>query len=66
MEPELKVQVSVLFKSLGLDLSMAAGIFYRPALRHNGLPFGVIIDEPNAVTYGVMEAAEKDRVFHLQ
>lgn len=60
MEPELKAQASALFKSLGLDLSTATGIFYRQALRHHGLPFEVKIDEPNAVTYAAMEAAEKD------
>lgn len=60
MEPELKAQASALFKSLGLDLSTATGIFYRQALRHHGLPFEVKADEPNAVTYAAMEAAEKD------
>lgn len=60
IEPELKEQAASLFKSLGLDLSTATGIFYRQALRCNGLPFEVKIDEPNAVTYAAMEAAEKD------
>lgn len=60
MEPELKAQASALFKSLGLDLSTATGIFYRQALRHHGLPFEVKTDEPNAATYAAMEAAEKD------
>ena len=60
MEPELKAQASALFKSLGLDLSTATGIFYRQALRCHGLPFDVKIEEPNAVTYAAMEASEKD------
>lgn len=59
VEPELKQEVSNLFKSLGLDLSTATGIFYRQALRCNGLPFRVIADEPNATTYAAMEEAEK-------
>ena len=54
MEPELKAQAAALFKSLGMDLSTATGIFYRQAL-----PFEVKVDEPNAVTYAAMEAAEK-------
>ena len=33
MEPELKAQAAALFKSLGMDLSTATGIFYRQALR---------------------------------
>lgn len=60
VEPELKEQASMLFKSLGLDLSTATGIFYRQALRCHGLPFEVKLDEPNEVTYAAMESAEKD------
>lgn len=60
IEPDLKEQASALFHSLGLDLSTATGIFYRQALRCNGLPFEVKADEPNETTYAAMEAAEKD------
>ena len=49
IEPELKNQAAALFKDLGLDLSTATGIFYRQALRCNGLPFEVKIDEPDEV-----------------
>lgn len=59
IEPELKEQAAALFKSLGLDLSTATGIFYRQALRYHGLPFEIRADEePNEVTYAAMEAAE--------
>lgn len=60
MEPELKEQASALFKALGLDLSTATGLFYRQALRYQGLPFDVRLDEPNELTYATMDAAEKD------
>lgn len=60
IEPELKAQAAALFKSLGLDLSTATGIFYRQALRCHGLPFEVKIDDPNEVTYAAMQASEKD------
>lgn len=59
MEPDLKNQASALFKSLGLDLSTATGIFYRQALRCKGLPFEVKLDEPNETTYRAMSSAEK-------
>lgn len=59
IEPDLKAQAASLFKSLGMDLSTATGIFYRQALRYQGLPFEVRLDEPNEVTYAAMEAAEK-------
>ena len=59
IEPELKEQAAALFKSLGLDLSTATGIFYRQALRYHGLPFEIRADEEqNEVTYAAMEAAE--------
>ena len=64
IEPELKAQASALFQALGMDLSTATGIFYRQALRCHGLPFEVRLDEPNAVTYAAMEAAEKDEDMH--
>lgn len=60
IEPELKAQAAALFKSLGMDLSTATGIFYRQALRYRGLPFEVRLDEPNEITYAAMESAEKD------
>jgi len=59
IEPELKAQAAALFKSLGMDLSTATGIFYRQALRCHGLPFEVKMDKPNDVTYAAMAAAEK-------
>lgn len=59
VEPELKEQAAALFKSLGMDLSTATGIFYRQALRYRGLPFEVRIDEPNETTYDAMEEAER-------
>lgn len=59
MEPDLKKEASALFKSLGMDLSTATGIFYRQALRCNGLPFEVKAEEPNAVTRKAMEMAER-------
>lgn len=59
MEPELKAQAAALFKSLGMDLSTATGIFYRQALRCHGLPFEVKLNEPNAVTLAAIEEGER-------
>lgn len=61
MEPELKAKAAALFRSLGMDLSTATGIFYRQALRCHGLPFEVKLDEPNEVTYAAIEASERDQ-----
>ena len=60
MEPELKAQAAALFKSPRNGFEYGNGVFfYRQALRCHGLPFEVKVDEPNAVTYAAMEAAEK-------
>ena len=45
IEPELKAEASALFKELGMDLSTAIGIFFRQAIRCNGLPFEVKLDK---------------------
>ncbi len=59
MEPELKSQAAALFKSLGMDLSTATRIFYIQALRCNGLPFEVKMNEPNAVTLAALEEGDR-------
>lgn len=57
IEPELKAQATELFKELGMDLSTATGIFFRQAIRCQGLPFEVKLDIPNATTYAAMSDA---------
>lgn len=59
MEPELKAQAAALFKALGMDLSTATRMFYIQALRCNGLPFEVKLDEPNAVTRAALEEGDQ-------
>lgn len=59
MEPELKAQAAALVKALGMDLSTATRMFYIQALRCQGLPFEVKLDEPNAVTRAALEEGDK-------
>ena len=61
IDHDIKVQATKLFKSLGLDMSTATGIFYRQALQHHGLPFDVRIEEPNIEIYVVKKDATKRR-----
>ena len=61
IDHDIKVQATKLFKSLGLDMSTATGIFYRQALQHRGLPFDVRIEEQNIETYAAMEDSTKRR-----
>lgn len=59
MEPELKAQAAALFKALGMDLSTATRMFYIQALRCQGLPFEVKLDEPNTVTRTALEEGDR-------
>lgn len=59
MEPELKAQAAALFKNLGMDLSTATGIFYRQALRCQGLPFEVRLGIPNDETVEAIREVQK-------
>ena len=59
IDHDIKVQATKLFKSLGLDMSTATGIFYRQALQHHGLPFDVRIEEPNIETFAGIDDATK-------
>lgn len=59
MEPELKAQAAALFKALGMDLSTATRMFYIQALRCQGLPFEVKLDEPNAITRSALEEGDQ-------
>lgn len=59
MEPELKAQAAALFKALGMDLSTATRIFYIQALRCQGLPFEVKLDEPNVITRAAIEEGDQ-------
>ncbi len=59
LDPELKAQAAALFNALGLDISTATRMFYIQALRCNGLPFEVKLDEPNAVTLAALEEGDQ-------
>ena len=61
IDDELKKQVSALFKSLGLDMTTATTIFYKQALRHNGLPFEVKLDGLNQETLRTIDDARNKK-----
>lgn len=59
IDSDLKFKASALFKSLGLDLSTATGLFYQQALKTHGIPFKIAVNnEPNTLTYQAMQDAE--------
>lgn len=53
IEAELKKEVEILFRKLGLSTTEAINIFYRQVKLRQGLPFPVII--PNKTTTQVIE-----------
>ncbi len=61
IEPELKSRAAALFEELGLDLSTATRMFYKQALRCNGLPFDTTLDVPNAETLAAIEEVRQMR-----
>ena len=65
MDPEIKAKAAALFKELGMDLSTATAIFYRQAIRVNGIPFEIKADEPNEETLAAMEASERDEDIYV-
>lgn len=50
MDSGIKKQAQELFAALGLDMSTAVNIFLRQAIQRQGLPFEVVLREPNAET----------------
>ena len=63
-DKEIKKQAQQLFSDLGMDMTTAVNIFLRQAIRHNGFPFELVLNIPNAVTQKAMEDAEKGIDIH--
>lgn len=59
VEDDVKQQAEKVLSKLGLSLSTATNVFLRQVILHNGLPFPVELEEPNAETIAAMEEAER-------
>lgn len=62
MNKEVKQEAQQIFSSLGMDMTTAINVFLRQAIYHNGFPFDVRLETPNAVTLSAME--EGDKMIH--
>ncbi|MBQ6503702.1 MAG: type II toxin-antitoxin system RelB/DinJ family antitoxin [Flexilinea sp.] len=60
IDSDIKEQAESLFNELGLNMSSAVNIFLRSAIRENGIPFQLKLDEPNETTLAAVE--EGDRI----
>lgn len=58
-DKDIKDKVKNLYSALGMDLTTAVNIFFRQSLLHNGMPFELSLDVPNAVTLAAMKEAEQ-------
>lgn len=58
-DKEIKDKVKNLYAALGMDLTTAVNVFFRQSLLHNGMPFELSLDTPNAVTLAALEEGDK-------
>lgn len=59
MDEKVKAQAEALFGELGMDLTTAFNIFVRQSLRKGGIPFEIVLDQPNKETIAAMLEAER-------
>ena len=55
----IKESAKKVFAELGLDLSTAVNIFFRQAIRENGIPFEMKLDTPNKETLDAIKEVQK-------
>ena len=63
-DKDIKSQVQRIYSDLGIDLSTAINVFLRQSIMHNGFPFEVTLDTPNAVTMKAISDAENGIDIH--
>ena len=58
-DKEIRDRVKKLYAALGMDMTTAVNIFFRQSLIHNGIPFELSLDVPNAATLAAFEEGDK-------
>lgn len=61
VDSALKQEAEALFNDLGLNMSSAINMFLRSAIIHNGIPFEIKRQTPNAVTNAALSEYEEMR-----
>lgn len=64
MDRDVKEKSQIIFKNLGMDTTTAVNIFLRQVIRTNGIPFKVVLDEPNDTTKSVIKDAAAGNNLH--
>ena len=58
-DKDVKEQAEQLFAELGLNMTTAINLFLRTAIRKHGIPFDLILDEPNETTVAAIEEGKR-------
>lgn len=61
VDSAVKEEAEALFNDLGLNLSSAINMFLRSAIIHDGIPFEIKRQTPNAETKAALEEYEEMR-----
>lgn len=59
MDEEVKAQAEGLFSELGMNMTTAINIFLKQAIRVNGIPFEIKIENPNSITIAAIEEGKR-------
>ncbi len=57
LDSKLKQDAEMLFNDLGMTLSGAVNVFLRQAVRVQGIPFEIRMEQPNRTTLAAMKEA---------
>jgi DNA-damage-inducible protein J len=58
---QAKKDAQRIFSSLGLDMSTAINIFLRQVIQEEGLPFKVLLKQPNSSTLKALSETENNK-----
>ena len=58
-DKEVKQAAEKLFEALGLNMTTAVNMFLRQAIRENGIPFELKINQPNSETLKAISEGEQ-------
>lgn len=61
-DKELKDQANTLFSELGINMTTAINLFLKTAVREQGIPFSLKLENPNKETLEAMK--ESERIAH--
>ena len=59
MDTEVKRKAEAIFSEIGMNMTTAINIFLKQAIRENGIPFELKINQPNYDTLEAINEGEK-------